>query len=72
MLSTIAGYGKGLQQWEEVLEHSHPSYQHGIPYPSSMNIGKLGSNGALESDTLMGQVRCSVLFLSKVMRLRKL
>ena len=39
-----------LKQWVEVLQHSHPSYQHNIPDPSSMNIGKLGSNGDLTSE----------------------
>ena len=38
VLPTIAGCGKRLQQWVEVLEHSYPSYQYNIPYPSSMNI----------------------------------
>ena len=36
------------------MEHSHPSYQHNIPYPSSINIGNLGSGGALTSDTCNG------------------
>ena len=54
VLSTIAGCGKMLKQWVEVLQHSHPSYQHNIPDPSSMNIGKLGSIGALTSDTCNG------------------
>ena len=49
-LSTISGCGKRLQWWAEVLVHSHPSYQHDIPDPSSMNIGKLGSGGDLTLD----------------------
>ena len=34
-----------------MLKHSHPLYHHNIPDPSSMNIGKLGSGGALTSYT---------------------
>ena len=37
-----------------MLKHSHPSYQHNIPDPRSMNIGKLGIGGALTSDTCNG------------------
>ena len=54
MLSTIAGCGKMLKQWLDVLKHSHPSYQKNIPYPSSMNIGKLGSGSDLMPDTCNG------------------
>ena len=55
VLSTIAGCGKRFKLWAEVLEHSHPSYQHDIPYPISLNIGKLGSGGALTSYTCNGE-----------------
>ena len=37
-----------------MLEHSHPLYQHDIPYPSSINIGKLGSGSAFTSDKCNG------------------
>ena len=54
VLSTIAVCGKRSQRWAEVLKHSHSSYHHYIPDPSSMNICKLGSGGALTSDTCNG------------------
>ena len=47
VMSTIAGCRKRLQQWAETLENAHPSYQHNITYPSSINIGRLGSGGTL-------------------------
>ena len=49
-----------------MLEHSHPSYYHNIPYPSSMNIGKLGSDGALMSDTCNGARKTHHLIAEKV------
>ena len=54
VLSTNVGCRKRLQWWAEVLEHSYPSYQIDIQYPSSMNIGKLRSGGALTPDTCNG------------------
>ena len=46
-----------------MLYHSHPLYQHDIPDPSSMDIGKLGSRGALTSDTYNGARRTySIIF----------
>ena len=35
-------------------DNSHLSYQKNIPYPSSINIGRLRSGGALMSDTCNG------------------
>ena len=62
MLSTITGCGKRLQWWAEVLDNSHPSYQNNIPDPRSMNICKLGSGGALTSDTCNGtRKRCHII-----------
>ena len=66
VLSTISVCGKRLQQWVEVLKHSHPSYQYYIPDPSSMNIGKLGSSGALMSDTCNGARKTRRLIVEKV------
>ena len=48
-----------------MLEHSHPSYQHDIPDPSSMSIGKLGSVGALTSDTCNGARNTSRLIVEQ-------
>ena len=50
----------------EVLKHSHPSYQYYIPDPSSMNIGKLGSSGALMSDTCNGARKTRRLIVEQV------
>ena len=66
VLSTIEGCGKRLQWWEEVSYHSNPSYQNDIPDPISMNIGKLGSGGALTSDTCDGARRTRRLIGEKV------
>ena len=63
VLSTIEGCGKWLQRWVEVLEHSNPSYHNYIPYPRSINIGKLGSGGALMSDTCDGKRRMRLIIV---------
>ena len=43
--------GKHLQHWEATMKNIYPSYNHDIPPSSAMNIGKLGSGGAVTSDT---------------------
>ena len=48
-----------------MLEHSHPSYQNDTPYPSSMNIGNLGSGRALTSDTYNGAWKTRRLIVEK-------
>ena len=40
-----------LQRWEETTKRMYPSYNHDIPPSCAMNIGKLGSGGAVTSDT---------------------
>ena len=52
--------------WGEVLECSHPSYQHNIPDPSSMNNYKLVSNSYLTSDTYNGVRKTHSLIVEKV------
>ena len=49
-----------------MLEHSHPSYQHNILYPSSMNIGKLGIGGFLTLDTCNGMRKTRRLIVDQV------
>ena len=49
-----------------MLEHSHPSYQHAIPDPRSMNIGKLGSGGALMLITCNGVRKMRRLIVEQV------
>ena len=49
-----------------MLKHSHPSYQHNIPYLSSMNIGKLGSGVSLKSDICSVARKTRRLILKKV------
>ena len=66
VLPTISVCGKRLQKWVEVLEHSHPLYQHNIPELSSMDIGKFGSGGALTSDTCNGSRKMHCLIAEKV------
>ena len=66
MLSTIEGCRKRLQKWVEVLEHSHPSYQHDIPDPISMSICKLGSGNDSMSDTFNGLRNTRRLIVEKV------
>ena len=46
--------GRRLQRWAEVIKQQFPDYVHDIPPPSAMNIGKLGSGGAITSDTCNG------------------
>ena len=49
-----------------MLLHSHPSYQHNIPDPRSMNIGKLNSGDALTSDTCNGARKTRRLIVEQV------
>ena len=49
-----------------MLDHLHPSYQYNIPYPSYMNIGKLGSSGDLTSYTCDGLSKMCHLILDQV------
>ena len=48
-----------------MLEHSHPSYHHDIPDPSSISIGKSGRVGALTSDTCNGARKTSRLIVEQ-------
>ena len=66
VLSTITGCGKQFHRWEEMLHHSHPSYWNNILDPSSMNIGKLGSGGALSLDTCNGARKTCHIIVKKV------
>ena len=71
VLSTIVGYMNRLKQWEELLEHPHTPYQHDVPFPISMNIDKLGSSGALTSDTCNGARKTRRLIAEKVFEAAK-
>ena len=66
MLSTIDLCGKRLQWLDEVLYYSHPLYQHDIPDPISMNIGKLGSGFALTSYTWDGARKTRLIIFEQV------
>ena len=66
LLSIIEGCRKRLQLWEDVLEHSHLSYQHNISDLSSMNTRKLGVSGPLTSDTCNGVRNTRRLIVEKV------
>ena len=66
VMSNIVSCGKRLQQWEEVLNHSHPSYQKNTPDPSFMNIGNLESGGALTSEKCNGARKTRRLIVDKV------
>ena len=66
VLSTISGFGKRLQWWEDGLDNSHPSYYQDIPETRSMNIGKFGSSGDLALDTCNGEKKMCRLIVEKV------
>ena len=55
-----------LHLWVQFLKHSHPSYQNNVPYPSSMNFGKLVSGGALTSYPCNGAKKTRRLIFEQV------
>ena len=48
---TIQRGGIRLHRWAQKMEKMYPTIIHDIPPASAMNIGKLGYNGAVTSDT---------------------
>ena len=41
--------GKRLHCWADTVKNIFPTYNHDIPLASTMDIGKLGSGGAITS-----------------------
>ncbi len=50
VLDMIETAGKRLDMWRAEISDMHPSFEHDIPDPSTMNIGKL-EGGAVTTDT---------------------
>ena len=48
------------------MEHSNTSYQHNIPDPGYMNIGKLGSGSDLTSETCNGEMKTRRIIVDKL------
>ena len=44
-------YGAILEQWSVILKREFPGCQDEIPQSKELNIGKLGSGGAITADT---------------------
>ena len=40
-----------LERLIEVVEHHHPTFEHNLPSPSGIDIGKLGNNGLVMTDS---------------------
>ena len=58
--------GHRLQRWTEVTSRMYPAYDHDIPSSSAMDIGKLGSGGAITTDTCNPAQKTRRLLVDKV------
>ena len=51
VIDMIKRGGKCLEQWDAVIQKTHPNYHHDIPLATIIHIGKLSDGGGLTSDT---------------------
>ena len=66
VMETVHRGGKRLHRWAHKMEKMYPSINHDIPSASAIDIGKLGYDSVVTSDTCNSAQKTRILVVDQI------